>query len=281
MSIKNNFGLALIILFLPIFWSCQNSNDQKKQSNVDTIKDFSEDRLDEAFDKAVIVFYSLPSPIETARIFKRAGATFDESVLNPTTKSENYLTNKKIALNLGVYGADLSYSNLFDQAQITVNYFATTKKLAQNLGITEVISDTTINLLKENINDRDYVMGVISDVFMNSQSYLKENHRPEVATLIVAGGWIEGIYIGSQLANDSKNRKSLIEAVADQRLSAEDLINLLNVYENNKDILSVKSDVNKILKLLQQVKDEEGNINEEKFSELINFVAKVRTNYTN
>jgi len=281
MSTKNNFGLALIILFLTIFWSCQNSDNNKKQSNVDTIKDFSEDRLDEAFDKAVIVFYSLPSPIETARIFKRAGATFDESILNPTTKSENYLTNKKIALNLGVYGADLSYSNLFDQSQITVNYFATTKKLAQNLGITEVISDTTINLLKENINDRDYVMGVISDVFMNSQSYLKENHRPEVASLIVAGGWIEGIYIGSQLANESKDRKSLIEAVADQRLSAEDLINLLNVYENNKEITGVKSDVNKILKLLQQVKNNEGQINKEKFKELIDFVAKVRTNYTN
>jgi len=281
MSTKNNFGLALIILFLTIFWSCQNSDNNKKQSNVDTIKDFSEDRLDEAFDKAVIVFYSLPSPIETARIFKRAGATFDESILNPTTKSENYLTNKKIALNLGVYGADLSYSNLFDQSQITVNYFATTKKLAQNLGITEVISDTTINLLKENINDRDYVMGVISDVFMNSQSYLKENHRPEVASLIVAGGWIEGIYIGSQLANESKDRKSLIEAVADQRLSAEDLINLLNVYENNKEITGVKNDVNKILKLLQQVKNNEGQINKEKFKELIDFVAKVRTNYTN
>ncbi len=271
------FAISIIAL---LHFSCNNTTNNKKSANIDTIKDFSEDRLDEAFDKAVIVFYSLPSPIETARLFKRAGATFDESLLNPTSKSDSYLTNKALALNLGIYGADLSYANLFEQSQITVNYFAITKKISQKLGITEVVNDTIINLIKENINDRDYVMGVISDIFMNSQSYLKENHRPEVATLIVAGGWVEGLYLGTQLAVRSKDQTALMNAVADQVLSAEDLQNLLEVYNENADIKLVKKDITKLIELLRAVKSENGKINTQKFTELVNLVESIRTKYT-
>ncbi len=273
---------SLLILLISVLAACNNDNKKKvSKSNVDTIKDFSEDRLDEAFDKAVIVFYSLPSPIETARLFKRAGATFDESILNPTSKSESYLTNKALALNLGIYGADLSYTNLFDQTQFTVDYFATTQKIAEHLGITEVINDTTINLLKENINDRDYVMGVISDVFMNSQSYLKENHRPEVATLIVAGGWVEGLYLGSQLANSNvKNSEAIMSAVADQQLSADDLLNLLNVYKENKEIKNVRNDIILIAKLLKVLKSANGKINATNFTKFTQLLAQIRTKYT-
>ncbi|MCK5539216.1 MAG: hypothetical protein KAI79_20505 [Bacteroidales bacterium] len=271
----------LAILFLMSIIACNTTETKNNSSvNVDTIKDYSEDRLDEAFDRAVIVFYALPSPIETARLFKRAGATFDETILNPTSNCETYISNKSLALNLGIYGADLSYSNLFDQSQIIINYFATSKKLAENLGILEAINDTTIEMLKSQITDRDFVMSVISDIFMNSQSYLKENNRPEVATMIVAGGWIEGLYIGTKLALDeSKNQNHMVEAVADQNFSISDMLNLLSVYKDSPDIKSINNDFEAIKNLLSNVRDEEDKIDMIKFNELAEKVIQIRNSY--
>jgi hypothetical protein len=274
----------IIIVFLGFglagFWACGNNDEKNNKAVADTIKDYSLDNLDEAFDRAVIVFYALPSPVETARLFKRAGAPFDETLLNPTSNFEKYFNTRAMALNLGIYGADLSYANLFEQAQITLNYFATTKKMAENMGILEAVGDSTLEALRNNITDRDFVMGVISDVFMNSQAYLKENNRPEVATIIIAGGWIEGLYIGTQLAvTKAENQEPLINAVADQNLSINDLLNLLMVYKDHNDVKSIIKDVETIKKHLSVIKNAEGKVNMDDFKKMTDEVARIRNAY--
>jgi hypothetical protein len=38
-------------------------------------------------------------------------------------------------VNLGVYGADLSYAAMFDQKQVTMEYFASAQNLAKQMGV--------------------------------------------------------------------------------------------------------------------------------------------------
>jgi len=180
------------------------------------------------------VMLSLPSPIETAMLIKRAGAKFNEELLNPTSNAANYTTNKSMSIAMGIYGADLSYASIFDQTQTVMKYMATSKKIADALGLLSSIDQNIIKRMESNVNDRDSIIRIISETFMNSNSSLKEDNRPALAALILTGGWIEGLYIATQVTKSSKD-KELVDRIVDQRLSFNDMTKLLEQNSDNPD----------------------------------------------
>ena len=241
--------LTLITICLFIF-SC-SSDDKKVDEKVQ--KSINEDeKLTNDFNKAKQIFYALPSPIETAMLIKRANTQFDETILNPTENVSNYNTSKNKALNLGIYGADLSYASLFEQTQISIKYLSTTKTIADELGLMNIVDKNISDRLENNVNNRDSCMGIISEIFTNSNAALKENGRPEIATMIIVGGWIEGLYIATKLTKKTQNNNELIDRIVDQKISLNILISLLNEYKDNKSILSILNDMN----ILKSVYDE-------------------------
>ncbi len=220
----------------------KESLNQKVEKNIEIDEEIQED-----LGTAKRVFYSLPSPIETAMLIKRADTKFDPQLLNPTANAEKYNSTAKKALNFGVYGADLSYANLFSQTQITIEYMSVSKRLADEMGILSIIDENIVKRLETNINNRDSSMHIITETFMSSNAQLKEAGRPEIAALIIAGGWIEGLYIATSLTKYSPNNNELIDRIMDQKLSLITLRSLLLNYENSKD-------VKHILILLDEIK---------------------------
>ena len=182
--------------------------------------------------------FSLPSPVETSLLIKKAGAGYNAALLNPTTNASKYNTDKQKALNLGVYGADLSYASIFEQDQTIMLYMNVSKKLAIGLDLLAAIDQSIIDRLEANHDNRDSVIRIISETFLNSNSTLQDDKRPETAALILAGGWIEGLYLATSLA-DKIDKKALIERIVEQKLSFGELIQLLESYSQNKDIAEV------------------------------------------
>ncbi|MBE9468770.1 MAG: hypothetical protein IMY72_10705 [Bacteroidetes bacterium] len=244
--------LTLLTISLFIF-SCK-SDEKDKKINDKVQKSINEDeKLTNDFNKAKQIFYALPSPIETAMLIKRAETTFDETILNPTENSTNYNTSKSKALNLGIYGADLSYASLFDQTQTSIKYLSTSKTLAEDLGLMNLVDENFATRLENNVNNRDSCMGIISEIFTNSNSVLKENGRPEIAAMIIVGGWVEGLYIATQLTKKSQNNNELIDRIVDQKISLNTLINLLSEYKDNKSINSLLIDMNIIKSVYDEI----------------------------
>lgn len=250
-----NRKLISILTFVAIsmfIYSC-TSDDKNKKVNEKIQKSLNEDEnLTNDFNKAKQIFYALPSPIETTMLIKRAETTFDETILNPTKNSVNYNTSKSKALNLGIYGADLSYASLFDQTQTSIKYLSISKTLAEDLGLMNIVGKNFATRLENNVNNRDSCMGIISEIFTNSNSALKENGRPEIAAMIIVGGWIEGLYIATKLTKKSNNNNELIDRIVDQKISLNTLINLLEEYKNNKSINSILND----MRIIKSVYDE-------------------------
>src|SRR5690606_37115825 len=56
------------------------------------------------------IFFSIPSPVEMAALIKEKGYRFDLSMLNKTENVDRYTGETRQAVNLGIYGADLSYA---------------------------------------------------------------------------------------------------------------------------------------------------------------------------
>ena len=181
-------------------------------------------------------------------LIKTAGASYDESLLNPVSNTEKYNTNLKMALNLGIYSTDLSYASLFDQTQATLNYINAAKKMADGLEILDAIDEQTINRLEENINNRDVIIDIISETLLNSTSFLEDRGLQSTSAIILVGGWIEGLYIATNLvpANADLNNDKLVERIVDQKLSMNIVINLL---ENNRESVEVQTVLNDVRSL--------------------------------
>lgn len=228
---KLNLFFAAAIGMIAI--GCANNNGKSKpDSKIDVEAKYTAD-----INRAQQVFYALPSPVETAYLIQSTGVSYNMDLANPVENASKYSTTTQKALNFGVYGADLSYASLFHQTQTTIQYMATAKKLADELGIFDFVDASVADRIESNINDRDSVMEIITDGFNNVNEYLKDAGRTEIAALIVAGGWIEGLYLSTELAEMANNNARLIDLVIDQRYSLSILVKLL---ENYKDLNSVR-----------------------------------------
>lgn len=201
------------------------------------------------------IFYSLPSPLETAMILKQSGAKYNEELLNPTDNTSKYVTNKSMALNLGIYTTDLSYASLFDQTQATINYMNASKKMAEGLGILNAIDEDIIERLEANINNRDIIMDIISETIMNSSSFFEENDRQAMSTIVLVGGWVEGLYIATNLVGsdaDFRNNE-LVNRIIDQKLTLGTMINLLEENSDNEDVKNVMTNVNELKTIFEKI----------------------------
>jgi hypothetical protein len=239
-------GLVLLSGLFVLGNSCKSTKKSQEGREVG-IEDFlTEEDIFDDIDKAKKIFYSLPSPLETAMLLKSAGVAYNETVLNELGNVEKYSTNRSKALNLGIYTTDLSFACLFDQAQMSLKYMDATKKLATEMGISDAIDEETMKRLEQNLNKRDVVMDIISETFLNSSSYLKENDQQDVAAMVLVGGWIEGLYIGTQMVgNNPVQGNKLVDRIAEQKLSfsiVERMLqdNIKNLRgEENRDIMEL------------------------------------------
>jgi len=244
-------GLGAVLMYS---CACDPKSTKSKGEPVDSAQ--VDQKLMEGFNKSKLVFYSLPSPLETAMLIKKTGVSYNPDILNPVENVSKYTTNRQMALNLGVYSADLSYTSLFDQTQSSIKYMSNAKKLADGLGIMEAIDENALKRLEENMNNKEVVMDIISESFMNSNTYLNENDRPAMAVMVLVGGWVEGLYLATTLTNGSiDNNQRLIEKIIYQKLSLYTVLNLLETYKDeNTDINALYVKLNELKIIFDQIK---------------------------
>jgi len=222
----------VVLIFTGLLTGCKSGGTKaaKEEVMVNVPKDNAS--VVEDIKQAEKIFHALPSPLESAMLIKSAGARFDQALLNPVGNGNSYVTNKSMALNLGIYTCDLSFASLYEQTQLIIDYMNAAKKMADGLGILKAVEQSQIDKLEENMNNSEVVMEIISETFMNSNSYLSDNGQPAIAAMVLVGGWFEGLYISTQLIDmkDFKGNK-LVGRIIDQKLSIDILLDLL---ENSK-----------------------------------------------
>ena len=160
-----------------------------------------------------------------------------------------------MALNLGVYTCDLSFASLYEQTQLLIDYMNAAKKMADGLGILKAIEQEDIDRLEENINNSEVIMDIVSQTFMNSKSYLEDNGQPATAAMVLVGGWVEGLYISTQLIDmEEFNTNKLVGRIIDQKLSIDILLNLLDSSKGNPAVDELIVEVAKLKNVFDKIK---------------------------
>lgn len=198
------------------------------------------------------IFYALPSPIQLGKMLQKSGANYDKKIMSSIDDVSKYATSNSKALNLGVYGADLSYSAIFGQSQETMNYLKSCKKLAEELNITGSFSTEMMKRMEANVSKKDSILPLISEVFLNSDEALKENSQSNISTLVLAGGFIEGLYVGTQVAKTVKNNKDVVTRIAELKGALNNLVLMLSTETADQEVVTLTND----LKAIKEVYNE-------------------------
>ena len=186
------------------------------------------------------VFYNIPSALEIGQLLKESGAGYSESYPSDPTIVSKYSSQKGQALNLGVYAADLSYAGIYQQKEEAMLYLKCANTLATSLGIPNAFGESTISRINANMDNQDSLLNIITADYWNTDAYLKNSDRQEISALIMAGGWIEGLYIATQIASHSSDNKGLVNRVAEQRLSLSELSALMDTYPDDATMQDIK-----------------------------------------
>ena len=110
------FTISKVMFLVPLLqlsiWGCNNS-EELKETTEDVVVDTTASKFIDMGEVRIII----PSPIQTAILVKDVGAPYEPTILNPNENHTGYSTNYEKALNLGVYGADLGYSTIFEHSK--------------------------------------------------------------------------------------------------------------------------------------------------------------------
>ncbi len=232
--------LSTSILLLVVFMisSCGSPGSDKEKN----AKEF--DEANQELKKSIEeVVYNIPSPSEIPYMIQQTGADFNQSLINPISKAQQYTQRSdKTALNLGVYAADIGYLVSYDKTQESINYLNACKTLADNLGVVESFDLEVLKRFEANINNKDSLTALLDKSLKNTERYLNDDRRSRLAALIVAGSFVEGLYISTGLVNtypknilpdDKRNiiLTPLIQVILNQRKAVSDLVRMLSTIE--------------------------------------------------
>jgi hypothetical protein len=231
--------------------SCGGADKTANESAVDSTK--TTIVVDSTSESQTSVLYNMPSPMETFTVLKMAGGSFDKGFLNPSANISKYTSSFAKSINLGTYSADLSFCLLYKQNQDINIYLKNVNQLTSELDIDGNYVQTVAQRVKVNSNNLDSIVSIVSEATVNANMYLKENQRDNTTALITAGGWLEGLYFITSIANKTQ-KKEIISLVAEQKSIVKNLVKELEQFQADAEIASLVKEIKVIAYFYETLK---------------------------
>lgn len=214
----------------------QQSGNEDSPSNVIDTSLIKEGMGEEMYDRARTMFYSMPSPIELQTMIEKAGGYFRADLLHNPQTSSQYQTTDQQALALGVYGTDMSYATVFNQQQESLLFLAAAQRVSKKMGIHDPFNGNLIERADANMADKDSMLLIVSELYWELNSQLQEENRNQLGLIVLAAGWLEGIYLGTQIMNADKPEPEIAQVLMDQRFVAMQLNEMFIDYHDDSFI---------------------------------------------
>ncbi len=175
-------------------------------------------------------------------------------MLNDPKKTAVYNTNYEKAINLGIYGTDLGYTNIYEQNQDAIFYLNSIKELADELSIGQFFDFGTIKRLATNSSNLDSLLYLTTKNFNNINSYLQNQKRSNLSILILTGGWLEALHVTCKVAEKNPNNKVLAERIGEQKVIMDNIMLLLSFYsESNSSMEQYMNELRPLANAFQKV----------------------------
>ena len=247
----------LIYILIPIIFIFSFCKDKSKDANYsdefeipDSVIYEGEYEISEEAMKDIV--QNISSPVEIAALIKAVGVPYSKEYLATTDYIDNYNTSFKKALGLGIFAADLGYQNMYNKTGSVIDYISTIKTLADGIHVGQFFDFTTLKRLATNNQNLDSLMYISVQNFNQMDRYLRESNRSNLSSLMVAGIWVESMYLLGQVVKESSNSE-LSEKIGEQKIILSNLMLLLKNYERDPKFKTLIDDLTDIQDLYRDV----------------------------
>jgi hypothetical protein len=241
-------------LILALFFACSSGKKTEESeflAGLDTAKTEGPTISEEVIGS---ILQQIPAPLEISVLLKESGKKYNFSYLNAADNLPKYNSNFKKALNLGIYGTDLGYTNIYEQNQDGLKYMGSIKELADGLNIGQFFEIETIGRLATNSKNLDSLLLITTQNFNSINHYLQTQSRANLSVLLLTGGWLEALHIICEVSNANPDNKEMQETVGEQKIILENIMLLLSFYkESDPNMASLLTDMEQLKKAFDQV----------------------------
>jgi hypothetical protein len=262
--------------------SCGSEPKTEADSSTPEMAEVEQEMTEEDMAQADAMIKNMPSPIEMAILVKHAGGEYNPDLLNDVKRISNYLTNGKKTLNMGVYSSDVGYASLYKQTQETVFFLDNVRKLSDDIGLSDAFDKSMFERVEANIENRDSLLQILSSSYDMANQYLKENNRMNTSVLMMAGGWVESMYLASNLGDDGGRPENIIALrVLEQEIALGKIITSMNMIDDDPLVAEMAIKLEELSALLSagDLKEGEGEdavVNTEKMEVIYSKIDKIR-----
>jgi hypothetical protein len=222
-----------IVLFVPLVFLLSCGSEQSSVSDEAGVETTSE-MTAEDLARADEMIQNMPSPIEMAILVKHAGGEYNSKLLNDIKNLDSYVTKGKKTINMGVYSSDVGYTSLYKQTQETVFYLNNVRKLSDDIGLSDAFDQSMFDRVEANIEHRDSLLQILSGSYDLANQYLKENNRMNTSALMIAGGWIESMYLAANLgANGGRPADIISLRILEQEQVLKKIVISMKMVDND------------------------------------------------
>jgi hypothetical protein len=223
--------IFLILCILPFAFSCKHSVKEKETF----VPSFSTYKSDTTNSHALTIkneiFYGILTPVEICTIFNRLNIPYNNATLNPISNRDLYLSSSKASINTGVYGVDFGYLKVFGIGQQLIDNMVTIREMSNKLGIPDSYLTEPIKRIQSDISESDTIVSMMNDAYVKMEAHLRESGRESTAGLMIMGGWVEAMFIATQLVyNPDKPDPEVIQKIAQQKYTLTSLLSFLKNY---------------------------------------------------
>ncbi|GJM60319.1 MULTISPECIES: hypothetical protein [Persicobacter] len=245
----------LILGLLPfMFWAC--SDKKPNTENLDAEFEAQQETSAPEVSQDVIegIIQQIPSPLEISFLLKDQGVKYNNEFLNDPKATSNYNSDFQKAINLGIYGTDLGYTNIYEQNQDAIYYLQSIQKLSEGLNIGQFFNFKEIKRLATNSSNLDSLLLTTTKNFNSINAYLQQKKRANLSVLLLTGGWLEALHITTKVAESDVSNQGLIDKIGEQKIILDQVKLLLDFYKtSDPNIGQLRKDFEPLIEAFNQV----------------------------
>ena len=222
--------ITMLIINSVSFTSCKNRAAEKQ-------KEASEQNQLQTLEREIETqVYPLPTSAEVIKMLTNLEVGFIIGISNPVENTKKYFSSTTRAINLGVYGADLSYATLYNMQQEVINCMSAIRSLANELNMSKIYDEALYEKIKLNFDNRDILVDILSSAFNETYGYLNENDQQPLALLVVGGAWVEGMYLTTHVSEAAYQVAGISKVLLEQKKSFELFLELAKPYSTDPSV---------------------------------------------
>src|SRR6476620_1116383 len=153
---------ALFLTLVIFIFSC---GEGEKAEDIISEEESNIPSIEESKFNAQNVFNTLPDRKTVMALIEQNKIEYNPDLLNDPKAVGKYVVEVIKAVNLGIYGSDLSISSSFDQTQESMVFLKCVNVLAGHLGVNSAFDQRMFERIDANEANKDSILEIVTAAF--------------------------------------------------------------------------------------------------------------------